>query len=88
MKITFPDGSQREYRDGMTGLEIAGEISSRLKKATLSCDIDGAHSDAFRPITGDHAVRFYTFEDENGRWRTGIPRRTCSHRRSSGCTRT
>ncbi len=76
MKITFPDGSQREYRDGMTGLEIAGEISSRLKKATLSCDIDGAHSDAFRPITGDHAVRFYTFEDENGRW---AYRHTASH---------
>jgi threonyl-tRNA synthetase len=76
MLITFPDGSQREFQDGLTGLDIANEISPRLKKATLSCDIDGAHSDAFRPINGDHAVKFYTFKDENGRW---AYRHTASH---------
>ncbi len=68
MLITFPDGAQREFADGMTGVEIAAAISPRLAKATLSCAIDGVHSDAFRPITGDHALRFYTFADENGRW--------------------
>ena len=68
MIITFPDGSQREFQDGMTGLEIAAAISPRLAKATLSCAIDGVHSDAFRPIEGDHAIRFFTFADEDGRW--------------------
>ena len=68
MLITFPDGAQREFADGMTGVEIAAAVSPRLAKATLSCAIDGVHSDAFRPITGDHALRFYTFADENGRW--------------------
>ena len=68
MLITFPDGAQREFADGMTGLEIAAAISPRLAKATLSCAIDGVHSDAFRPIEGDHAVRFYTFADAEGRW--------------------
>ena len=68
MLITFPDGAQREFADGMTGLEIAAAISPRLVKATLSCAIDGVHSDAFRPIEGDHAVRFYTFADAEGRW--------------------
>ena len=68
MIITFPDGSQREFQDGMTGLEIAAAISPRLAKATLSCAIDGVHSDAFRPIQGDHAIRFFTFADEDGRW--------------------
>ena len=76
MLITFPDGAQREFADGMTGVEIAAAISPRLAKATLSCAIDGVHSDAFRPITGDHALRFYTFADENGRW---AYRHTCSH---------
>jgi len=76
MLITFPDGSQREFQDGLTGLDIANEISPRLKKATLSCDIDGAHSDAFRPVNGDHAIKFYTFKDENGRW---AYRHTASH---------
>ena len=68
MLITFPDGAQREFTDGMTGSEIAAAISPRLAKATLSCAIDGVHSDAFRPIEGDHAVRFYTFADAEGRW--------------------
>ena len=76
MFITFPDGNKREFKDGSTGIEIAAEISPRLAKATLSCDIDGAHSDAFRPITGDHAIKFYTFNDENGRW---AYRHTASH---------
>ena len=76
MLITFPDGAQREFADGMTGVEIAAAISPRLAKATLSCAIDGVHSDAFRPITGDHALRFYTFADENGRW---AYRHTASH---------
>jgi len=76
MFITFPDGSKREFQDGLTGLDIANEISPRLRKATLSCDIDGAHSDAFRPISGDHAIKFYTFKDENGRW---AYRHTASH---------
>ncbi|MEN6595056.1 MAG: threonine--tRNA ligase [Clostridiaceae bacterium] len=76
MFITFPDGNKREFQDGMTGIEIAAEISPRLAKATLSCDLDGAHSDAFRPVTGDHAIKFYTFADENGRW---AYRHTASH---------
>ncbi len=68
MFITFPDGSRREYADGTTPLAIAESISPRLAKATLSCTIDGAHSDAFRPIDGDHEIKFNTFQDEDGRW--------------------
>ena len=29
VKITFPDGSVREYNEGVTGLQIAESISSR-----------------------------------------------------------
>ena len=76
MIITFPDGNTREFADGLTGLEIANEISPRLAKATLSCSIDGVHSDAFRPIHGDHAIKLHTFDDENGRW---AYRHTASH---------
>ncbi len=76
MFITFPDGSRREYADGTTPLAIAESISSRLAKATLSCTIDGAHSDAFRPIDGDHEIKFNTFQDEDGRW---AYRHTASH---------
>ena len=76
MFITFPDGSRREYADGTTPLAIAESISPRLAKATLSCTIDGAHSDAFRPIDGDHEIKFNTFQEEDGRW---AYRHTASH---------
>ena len=76
MFITFPDGSRREYADGTTPLAIAESLSPRLAKATLSCTIDGAHSDAFRPIDGDHEIKFNTFQDEDGRW---AYRHTASH---------
>ena len=76
MMITFPDGGQRAFPDGSTGQDIARAISPRLEKATLSCAIDGRHSDAFLPITGDHSIRFFTFDDENGRW---AYRHTASH---------
>ena len=34
MNITFPDGSVKQFEDGMTALQIAEAISPRLKKAT------------------------------------------------------
>lgn len=68
MIITFPDGSQREYQNGMTALDIAASISPRLAKATLGCAIDGERADAFRPIEKDCALKLLTFEDADGRW--------------------
>ena len=37
IKITFPDGSVREYNEGVTGLQIAESISSRLAQDVLAC---------------------------------------------------
>lgn len=76
MKLTFPDGSVREYADGMTALDIANDISPRLAKATLVCELDGKLSDAFRPIQGDHSIKFLDWKEEGGRW--GY-RHTASH---------
>ena len=76
MKLTFPDGSVREYTDGMTALQIANDISPRLAKATLICELDGKIADAFRPIHGDHSIKFLDWKEEGGRW--GY-RHTASH---------
>ena len=35
IKITFPDGSVREYAEGVTGYQIAESISPALVAATL-----------------------------------------------------
>ena len=76
MNITFPDGSVREYANGATALQIASDISPRLAKATLVCELDGKLSDTFQPIEGDHAIKFLSWNEEGGRW--GY-RHTASH---------
>lgn len=76
MQIKLPDGSVKDYQDGMTALDIAESISPRLRKATLGAMIDGKRADAFRPIHGDHELRLLTFDDPDGRW---TYRHTASH---------
>ncbi|HPK14740.1 MAG TPA: threonine--tRNA ligase [Clostridia bacterium] len=76
VNITFPDGSQREFEQGVTALDVAAAISPRLKKATLAAEIDGERRDAFAPIEKDCKLKLLTFEDEGGRW---AYRHTASH---------
>ena len=61
MNITFPDGSVKQFEDGMTALQIAETISQKLKKATLAAEIDGQRADAFRPIHGDHTLKLLPY---------------------------
>jgi len=53
IKITFPDGSVREYNEGVTGLQIAESISSRLAQDVLACGVNGETYDLGRPIMQD-----------------------------------
>ena len=76
MKITFPDGSAREYAEGVSALDIAESISPRLRKATLAAEIDGKRVDASMPLSGDHSLKLCTFDDESGRF---AYRHTASH---------
>lgn len=68
INITFPDGSVRQYDDGVTAHQIAESISPRLRKATLAAELDGKLYDAELPICGDHSIKLLTFADEGGRW--------------------
>ena len=73
IKITFPDGSVREYESGVTGLQIAESISSRLAQEVLSCGVNGETYDLNRPINEDAKVVLYKWEDEEGKhtfWHT------------------
>ena len=53
IKITFPDGSVREYNEGVNGLQIAESISSRLAQDVLACGVNGEIYDLGRPINED-----------------------------------
>lgn len=73
IKITFPDKSVREYNKGITGLEIAESISSRLAKEVLACGVNGETYDLNRPIEEDAEIVLYKWEDEEGKhafWHT------------------
>ena len=73
IKITFPDGSVREYESGVTGVQIAESISSRLAQEVLSCGVNGETYDLNRPINEDAKVVLYKWEDEEGKhtfWHT------------------
>lgn len=67
MIITFPDGKQREYPNGTTGMEIAASISPKLAKEALGIFVNNVKYDLSRPINQDATVRIVTFDDEEGK---------------------
>jgi len=67
IKITFPDGSVREYAKGTTSLQIAESISPRLAQDVLAAGINGETYDLSRPILDDAAIKLYKWEDEEGK---------------------
>ena len=67
VKITFPDGSVREFEQGVTGLQIAESISPALARNVVSCGINGVTTELNRPINEDATIVFYKFEDEEGK---------------------
>lgn len=67
MIITFPDGSQREFPNGTTGMDIAKAISQKLAKEALGIFVDGEKYDLSRPINKDASIRIVTFDDEEGK---------------------
>ena len=73
IKITFPDGSVREYEAGVTGLQIAESISPRLAQDVIACGVNGETTELNRPITEDATIQLYKWDDEEGKhafWHT------------------
>ena len=73
IKITFPDGSVREYEQGVTGLQIAESISPALARNVLACGVNGETIELNRPIMEDSKIELYKWEDEQGKhafWHT------------------
>ena len=67
IKITLPDLSVREFENGITGLEIAEAISTRLAKEVLSISVNGEVRDLSRPIESDAAIKLHLWDDLQGR---------------------
>ncbi len=64
IKITLPDGSQRDVESGTTPAQIAADIGPGLAKAAMAARIDGEVRDIMRPLTQDTALALITARDE------------------------
>ncbi|WP_455050411.1 threonine--tRNA ligase [Hoylesella nanceiensis] len=67
VKITFPDGSVREYEAGVTGLQIAESISPALARDVVSCGVNGETIELNMPINSDATIALYKFDDPEGK---------------------
>ncbi len=67
IKITFPDGSVKEYKSGISSLEIAEQISPRLSKEIYAATVNGEIRDLQRPIEADATLKLHKWEDEEAK---------------------
>lgn len=68
IKITLPDGSSREYPQGVKGSEIAQSISEGLARVALAIEVNGEIRDLSRPITEDSSIKIFTWNDKGGKY--------------------
>jgi threonyl-tRNA synthetase len=76
IKITFPDGSTKEYEEGVSPADIAKDISLRLYKNSIAAEVNGQLVDLNYSITQDATVKLITLEDDKA---PNIYRHTMSH---------
>lgn len=73
INITFPDGSVRQYNEGITGYEIAESISQRLAQDVLVCSVNDEIVELNRPVNADASVKLFKWDDPEGKhayWHT------------------
>ncbi|ULJ73284.1 threonine--tRNA ligase [Rhizobium gallicum] len=63
VSLTFPDGSQRNFEPGTTGLDVAESISKSLAKKAVAIAIDGTVRDLSDPVTAGK-IEIITRSDE------------------------
>ncbi len=67
INITLPDGSVRQYEQGVTSMDVALSISEGLARNVLAASVNGETWDAARPIFNDANVRLFTWNDKEGK---------------------
>ncbi len=67
IKITFPDGTVKEFDKGITAFQIALSISNKLAEEALAVKLNGFVRDLNLAINEDAEIKFLTFEDEEGK---------------------
>ncbi|GAA0859206.1 threonine--tRNA ligase [Aliiglaciecola litoralis] len=76
LTITLPDGSQRQFENAVSVLDVANDIGPGLAKATIAGKVDGVLVDAVDMITDDAKLQIITARDDEG---LEIIRHSCAH---------
>ena len=61
--IELSDGSSRRYPTGITGFEIAKDISASLAKKSIACTVNGNLTDLSTKLTTDCSLIIHTPKD-------------------------
>ena len=67
INITLPDGSVKQYEQGITPYEIASSISEGLARNVLAANVNNQIVELSRPINEDAEVKLLTWNDEDGK---------------------
>ena len=73
INVTFPDGSVRQYEQGVTALDVAKSISEGLARNVLAAKVNGKILELYRPINEDATIQLLTWNDPEGKstfWHT------------------
>jgi len=67
IKITFPDGSVKEFSSGISSIEIARQLSPGLAREVYAATVNGSVVDLTRPVTSDATLVLHKWDDEPAR---------------------
>lgn len=67
IKVTLPDGSAREYENGVSAMDVAMSISEGLARNVLAAKVNNEVVDATRTLPGDCTLSLLTWNDAEGK---------------------
>ena len=79
--LTFPDGSKRPYKRGISGRDLAAAISKSLAKKAVAMLVDGRLADLADPIAADASVKILSRSDPEA---LELIRHDCAHVMAEG----
>ena len=73
INVTFPDGSVKQFEQGVTPYQIAESISPRFAQDVLAATVNDEEWDISRPVCSDCAIKLFKWDDAEGKhafWHT------------------
>lgn len=64
IKVFFPDGTKKEFDNGTTSLDVAGDISKRLASKAIGAEVNGNLFDLNRSLPEESEIKIVTLNDE------------------------